>query len=555
MADGRRGRRWRIPVPAGLHHVLVAATIASTMLLLQQLSYLALLDVMSRATASYIQAALYERHRDNLGLEGYGSMWNPDVAVNHPLVIVVGNLPAQASEAGMHPMRLAAELIRAAAREKPRVLAIGLNLDPALDDPLLNRPECGYPILPLRDRPVNAAALTPCHVPGIDAASSPRFVAVALESRARLRQALEDAAADVPVVITAPPLPGLETFDGMVRSGGPVLDHVLLRRLAWTAQVCETSTVRVALRMPDRDDALSFVRTAPSLGNLAWRLSQLSPQEKSGDIRPPIFTTPIGDACDSFRGPGDVQQIASVTGARAYLQNLALAAQPDRAPLGILSGLYYETRAHEGWADIGNVRRGQPIGHMLPPGLSGRVVFIGDDSRLTRVLHVNRTPEVDLQGAIYYSNLRAPVGLRHAAGYAVEVVLGTLLGVLFAWSWGIYGAAKTRLDQVPATRLRDVPTKTRAYFNALGWLVGNLVLLAGLVAATLYTAHWLLRQDIWINPLPLVAGMSLKGLLASRHLETDHEIHDWWGYYNRHPGIVLQGLVILASIAAAWSRH
>jgi hypothetical protein len=81
-------------------------------------------------------------------------------------------------------------------------------------------------------------------------------------------------------------------------------------------------------------------------------------------------------------------------------------------------------------------------------------------------------------------------------------------------------------------------------------------LLAGLVAATLYAAQWLLRHDVWINPLPLVVGMSLKGLLASRHLDTEREARGWWGYYNRHPDIVWQVPIILASIAAAWYwRH
>ena len=69
MAEGR-GRRWWQILYAGLHHVLVAATIASVMLLLQQIASLAPLDVLSRAIASYIQAALYERQRDNLGLKG-----------------------------------------------------------------------------------------------------------------------------------------------------------------------------------------------------------------------------------------------------------------------------------------------------------------------------------------------------------------------------------------------------------------------------------------------------------------------------------------------------
>lgn len=555
-ASGHRGRSWAARLYAVLHPLLVSTTIASILLLLQLVPPLAPLDFLARALASYAQLILYEGRHDTLWDRGYAARWDPTVAGDRPLVIVVPNLSAQAEKVRMHPMRLAAGLILAAAREKPKVLAIGLDLDPWLDDPLLNRPECGYPIVPLRDRRVTPTALAPCDVPGFDPGTSRQYAAASLESRAGLLQALEEAARDTTVVVVAPPLPMNEqVFDEVVKYREPADAYLMVRRFAWTAQICETATMRVALRLPERDDSLSYERNVPSLGNLVWQTSLRSRQK--GDIHRPTFTTPIMDACESLRGPGGIQQITSVESARVSARGLsAVTGQPGRNLLGILASRYYETRTHQGTAHVDNLRPGQPFGRMLPPGLSDRVVFLGDDSRLARVFHFNRVPEIDLHAAIYYSNLHAPVGLRHAAGFGLEVALGVALGVLFAWSWGTYGAAKARMDQVRATRIQDVPAKSRPYLRARGWLLWNLALLAGLILATLYVAHRLLQLDIWMNPIPLVIAMSLKGLLASRHLGAEEEVEDRWAFYNRHPDVIWQLPVILASLVAAWySAH
>jgi hypothetical protein len=224
--------------------------------------------------------------------------------------------------------------------------------------------------------------------------------------------------------------------------------------------------------------------------------------------------------------------------------------------VGILSGRYYETLAHHGYVNINNVRPGQSLSRIVPPGLRDRIVFLGDDAFLTRVLHVNRTPEIDLQAAVYYSNLHGVVGLKHAGAFVLEVALGAVFGMVFAMSWATYRSAKLRMDEVPATGFAQLTAKMPFYLRARGWLGWNLALLAGIVWIMFYAANWLLRHDIWINPVPLVVGMSLKGLLASRHLDADHEVHDWWSFYNRHPDVVWQVPVILVSVCLAWYwRH
>jgi hypothetical protein len=402
---------------------------------------------------------------------------------------------------------------------------------------------------------VTAASLEPCSLPGADSDMNRQYVARALQSRASLRGTLEEVARDTMLVLTAPPLPlTVRSYDEVVR-GDPVEDHILLRRVSWTATLCAMPDVHVALRLPERGDALTFVRDEPSLGNITWQVSRLSRQE--GAIRQPVFTSPVLDACAAFRGGRSGVELVGRGADTRFIQSLeAVAGEPGRSALGILSGRYYETLAHHGFANFGNVRPGQSISRMLPPGLRDRVVFLGDDAFLTRVLHINRTPEVDLHAAIYYSNLHGVVGLKHAGAFVLEVALGALFGVVFAASWAAYRAAKIRMDQVPATSLGELRTKAPFYARARGWLAGNLVLLAGIVWIMFYAANWLLRHDIWINPVPLVVGMSLKGLLASRHLDGDHEIRDRWTFLNRHPDVVWQVPVILVSICLAWYwRH
>src|SRR5690242_10318341 len=310
MADPEVARRsMAVRLYAGLHHLLLAATIASVTLLLQQFSWFTPLDLATRGLASYVQAALDERERGNLGTKGMAPIWDPDAAGDRPLVVIVNNLPAQAADARMHPMAFAAELVRAAAQQKPRVLAVGLDLDPFLDDPLLNRPECNYPIVPLRDKPVAPASLAPCDLPGVNPESSRRYVASALEGRASLRTVLETVSQDTSLVLTAPPLPlTVRAFDDVVRMEDPVADRILLRRVAWTASVCEMSDVHVALRLPERGDALTFARNEPSLGNIVWQVSRLSRAE--GSVRQAVFATPVVDACDALRGGASgVQQV------------------------------------------------------------------------------------------------------------------------------------------------------------------------------------------------------------------------------------------------------
>jgi hypothetical protein len=217
---------------------------------------------------------------------------------------------------------------------------------------------------------------------------------------------------------------------------------------------------------------------------------------------------------------------------------------PPLASIGTISSRYYETLAHGIYADVRTLPPGRPIADIIPRGLRNRVVFLGDDAVLTQV------PEVDFHAAVYYSKLHGAIGPKHAFAFLFDVALGSLLGPLFAWSWRAYGRARATMDQVPATSLRQAIPKAPSYLWARGVLGLNLVLIVGLTWMMFAAANFLVRHDVWINPLPLVVGMSLKGLLASLHPGDEDKIQDWWTFFNKHPDAPLQLLCILFSIGA-----
>jgi hypothetical protein len=108
-----------------------------------------------------------------------------------------------------------------------------------------------------------------------------------------------------------------------------------------------------------------------------------------------------------------------------------------------------------------------------------------------------------------------------------------------------------KMHDVPATSFKGMLAKIPAYLRARGVLLMNLCILAVLTGVMLAAADWLLRHDVWINPLPLIIGMSIKGLLAaSRRAVSDRCRRD----LHRQPApcrplIAKQVLVLTASHA------
>lgn len=529
-----------------LHHVLLALTIASVTILAEKFSWFLPVDLVTRAAISYVQALGDQDTRDATIKRGFRVEWDPVAAEDRPRVIVVPNLPLQAEQAGLHPTDFAAELIQAIVKQDPAVLAIDLDLDPFVDDPRLNDPACDYLLTGARG---SATGSTPCGPP-----SDLRTLRTALEARRSLQQTLVAAASGrTALVVTAPPIPFDVRAVDAPRMQDPVATRILVRQLLWIQELCRLANVRVALPVADLTNGLAFQRDLPTLGNMAWHASREERSAK-GDIIVLPFVPDVPQGCTPFRPPDGIQQVASLQDARALVQMMETVVRPPAiTTIGTISSRYYTTMSHGIHLDVNRLKRGEPVGALVPSGLKDKVVFLGDDRFVTKVLHFDRRPVVDFHAAVYYSRLHGARSLKHVFAFLLDVVLGTILGVLFTWLWAWYSRARLAMDGMRASSWRELVAKLPAYLRARAVLLTNLASQTALVAGMFAVAYVLLRWDVWINPLPLVLGMSIKGLLASRQLHAGHEPEDWWGFYNHHPDVPLQALIVIVSLG--WASH
>lgn len=539
-----------------LHHLLLALTIASATVFFEQVPQFATIDVATRSLMSLVQTMKVDAQRRETLARGFRPEWNPAVAGDRPLVIIVPNLPAQAAQARLTPTRFAANLIRAAAAQEPAVLAINFDdLDPFFDDPRLNDPQCDYLVQASLEASTLPLPQGPCHAPQDNQPA--QQIRTVLDARDIFKQSLASAAQNThtQVVVKTTPLPlSVLDYDAVADSTDAIGQRVLARRLSWTFDLCQIPNLRVASHVPQNFGGMLFERQIPTLGNLAWQAAQARHHENG--LQRVSHGGEVADACAPLRQAPSVRPVGgSLTPrdlhreTRQLMHQIAALHEPAAfGSIGTLNARYFENLANGIFVDVGKLRPGDPVGNIIPRGLHGRVVFIGDDAIRTDVLQFKGSPEVTFNAAVYYSNLHGAIGLKHAFAFIFDVILGAALGWLFAWCWSNYGRARMRMHQVPATSVKGMLVKTPSYLRARGVLMLNLLILVALTGVMLFTADWLLRHDVWINPLPLIIGMSIKGLLASRHMDDEHHAHDWWSFYNQHPDTPFQIVIVVVCI-------
>jgi hypothetical protein len=145
-------------------------------------------------------------------------------------------------------------------------------------------------------------------------------------------------------------------------------------------------------------------------------------------------------------------------------------------------------------------------------------------------------------GALLHASALANPGRdgHHALAWAADVVLGTLLGLVFAalWTW------------VGHSRLHSSHWQWREVLRS--WWVPVRALVPWAVAAAvgyglMKAAGWLMAHSFWLNPGPMVLGMLLHTLLLKD--EEVHPIANWRVYTQHHPAWPLQLTLILAGLA------
>jgi hypothetical protein len=547
---------------AALHHVLLAMTIASATVLAAQTRWFAPFDLTTRSLMTYFQAWKDVRVRQEKSSQGYEMKWMPSAAGDRPLVIIVSRLPAQAAAMRLDPAQFAAHLIRGAVQQSPAILALQLDsLDPYWDDPRLNDPTCDFLLAP--EYKISEAAAIPdaCRSPTGDTAFAVDSLRHASAARSILKQVLMEAAKSTFVVVKAARLPlSVDAFNDLKYSKNVFQQRVALRSLVWTLELCQIPNLHIAYDWESEENGLVFERGIPSLGNVVYEVHR----QARSKVRPPGFQyvaetdiDPGMDACAPFRASASARLIGFFSEPREIeseatsffhkIESMTVAS--GFGSIGTINGRYHETLVHGTYLDIGNLRPGERIGDLIPRGLQNRVVFLGDDAVRANLLQMKGQPEVDFQAAVYYSNLHSTIGLKHVSAFLLDVALGSLLGGLFAWSWGLYGRMRTAMDRQSAKSVRGILAKAPFYAVARGVLLANLVLIVFLTWGVFVLANYFLRKDVWINPLPLLLGMSLKGLLASRQAASEREAHDWWTFYNQHPDVIFQIPIIILSIA------
>lgn len=182
--------------------------------------------------------------------------------------------------------------------------------------------------------------------------------------------------------------------------------------------------------------------------------------------------------------------------------------------------------------------------------LAGKTVFLGGDysgaDRFQTIARPTPVPGVVVHAAAYDGARQDLRRISDGLALLVDVIIGTLAGLLFHATWARHNCAQHRLA---AAGSRDWPL----YLTARLWLVLNFVLLALFIWVIMKGAVFLLDWHLWSNPAPMVLGIFIKSLLGSRsHLlpEDRHAAHHTPSAHGHHPPawIVGSDLALIGSL-------
>ena len=316
-------------------------------------------------------------------------------------------------------------------------------------------------------------------------------------------------------------------------------EWLLRERLGWMRARCAAG-VRFGVEEPRPvpDAVHSYWKNYPSIGVVAARAGSAGPPPEPrtahGRGRVPDY-----DICDAVRTAGhDV---------RLFLDRLR---QTMPSP-----GLEHETPLDSSFFQYSenvydaafNPTRAWPTPEAVR---AAPAVFVGAPTPERATFFGYTIPTMAaLYAAEFFTewNPVKPVGKWAAFGF--DVALGLVLGYVFAFTWEAFARAEERLQD---TRLfpvvRSLPRKAGRYLVARALLLGNLALLAGALAGCVLLSGRMLESRNWLNPLPIVLGTSIDGLLHSRTRPDSAEPQTWRTFLTKRSDIVPQLAIIAWAI-------
>lgn len=280
-------------------------------------------------------------------------------------------------------------------------------------------------------------------------------------------------------------------------------EEAFKRRYAWMSKLCAAGVIFADACLPVTQGInLRYFKGHNTLGDLAYAtLFPPAEAKQNGEHDAPSLPKPCalvkeGEAfavfLDAEHGGAKEHQAAAHFAEQVHL---------DAATL---------RRTHAGV---------QPLDHLaLPPGLDlkGKTVFLGgaydNADRFQTVIAPEPLPGVVVHAAAYNAARHNPDRITTAQALMVDILIGTLVGMLFHYTWARYNGAGQQLERVAHGEGR----KAGAYVVARLWLVINFALVVLIVWSILGLSATLLDRHWWSNPAPVVVGIFVKSLLGSR---------------------------------------
>lgn len=307
----------------------------------------------------------------------------------------------------------------------------------------------------------------------------------------------------------------------------PVFSELLFEaKFKWMTKLCSTTNIRFAdSRLPVTQGVnLRYFKGRNALGDVAYTWK--------GDSAPSASQWPCAQ----------IKQGENFAG--------FLDANMQHAELDARISSQYVDQVH---LDPATLRRtlanvkdiGDDLSAPAELDLAGKTVFLGGDysgaDRFQTIARPAPVPGVVVHAAAYNGARHKPSRISHGLAFALDILIGTVAGMLFHFTWARHNGAQHWLA---AADRRD----WSRYRVARLWLLVNFHLLAFFIWAILQSAAWLLDHHWWSNPAPMVLGIFIKSLLGSRsHLQPagDHAHADGHGHHP--PGwIVASDLALIA---------
>ncbi|GAB1393378.1 hypothetical protein MASR1M60_15410 [Rhodocyclaceae bacterium] len=143
--------------------------------------------------------------------------------------------------------------------------------------------------------------------------------------------------------------------------------------------------------------------------------------------------------------------------------------------------------------------------------LSGRTIYLGGGNNDADQFTTVAGP---VSGLVLHAAGQAAIetpasNISHRIAFLLDLLLGTAAGFLFGFTWTRYNRHAVALARLPSW-------SWQAYAMTRLWLVAGFFMLGLFMWCVFAWSGWLLDQNLWNNPGPMLLGVFIKTIIASR---------------------------------------